>query len=201
MKTNTQLLTLLFVSAYFISALFIRLLLGHFDSNFAIGITEYTPAFWFTAYGLTFKMMINILFSFILLKTGLLFFQVNAKSKDLFEIIILTSNIFLIQLWCEFIFVKTAPYFHINRQYLKFIFLSINQYLQWVNGRQITHFEYAFDTINLFEVSFWITLMIGLSKEMSLSALKSVKIVALFYILPLLFLISVITIVNLIFSR
>jgi len=190
--------TLLFIAIFFLSAFLIRITLGHHEAipNFVTSIESqvHNPTFWVSSYGLTLKLLINILVSFAMLKVGLLFFQVQAYRKQLFYTVILAANIFIIQLWFEYLFIKFSA---ADSPYLQFNFLSVNQ-LFILAGKQPTRaLQYVFDSINLFEVSFWMLLQLLLSKRFQLSIGKSVKIVTIFYIMPQLVFISIITFISL----
>jgi hypothetical protein len=189
--------SIFFIVTYFLSAFLIRLLMGSVDSNINYRTISTSPAFWYTSVGLTIKLLINILLSFLLLKSGFLFYQVPVKSKTVLYIIVLSANIFLVQLWCEFFFNKAVFSFHFDRRYLQFLFLSINQLLLYTTGDFIKPLLYAFDTINLFEILFWLLMVKTIGYELKLDRIRSFKVVALFYIIPSAVFITVITLINL----
>jgi hypothetical protein len=189
----------LFIVTYFLSAYLIRIILGRTDNLDLIQRIDTNPEFWATSYGLTLKLLVNLALTFLLFKVGFLFKQVQVKSSAIIYVIIICSNIFLIQLWAECFLSKAVSNSAVHPQYGNYLFLSINQLLIASNVRVSRSLEYAFDVLNCFEFAYWLLLIKIFARQVGILVGLSARIVFVFYVFPVIFFLLIITLVNYIF--
>jgi len=154
-----------------------------------------SPIFWFSSFGLIFKLLIQT--SVITISFYIYFKIINLKikAKDLFPIIGLSHFIFYIQMFLEFVYFKinNSSKFFIS----KFSLFSIDYFSQIYNRNYPNYLNYLFTTINIFELFFIIFFIYILKKITNSNYIFSFFAVMYSYILPLIIWLALMTYISL----
>jgi hypothetical protein len=122
------------------------------------------PLFWSSGLGNSLKIVIEVLLtsSFLYLSARLL--NHSAKWKKYMSAVCISYSIFLLQYFVEFLYIKTHLSILTGTNLQNFSFLSLNHLLNSLSIPAPHYFEYASQTIGLFEVLYWFVLSWLLSK-------------------------------------
>jgi hypothetical protein len=154
------------------------------NNNLASTLTD--PNIWSTTFGIValtlFEIILVSLLMFIISKL----FQFSFTYQESLTAVILSHSVFLLQFISEFIFIKYHPnYFKlISRD--KFSLFSIQFITDEFQIKHAVFLDYLFQTINLFEILYWIILSFFFSKAANKNLSVGLKLVVSSYV-PILF--------------
>ena len=115
--------------------------------NFSSVLNE--PLFWNSSVGLFIRLLVEIIISGLVLFIGFIMCKIPVKAKKCFTIIALAHSVFLLSIWIEFIFLKTAFSGLKNDYFTKFPLFSLGYFFNIYDAHFSSAFSYFFQRLVL----------------------------------------------------
>lgn len=154
--------------------------------------------FWKSISGISFKILIEIVVTTILVYIGFLIVRKKAEFGIILSTIILANCIFLIQMIAEYLYAFINLRNIKNIQFETFSLFSVSYFLNQFQFRMPKAFDYAFQVVSFFEILYVLILTWLLKKMFEIQLVDSFKIILISYIFPLTTWLLLITLLSLI---
>jgi hypothetical protein len=158
------------------------------------------PIFWNLNIGITLKALIDILISSVLLYSILKLYNISINYAKTFKIIVVSQTVFIIKFWTEFAFLLTKENNQIGIALKDYTIFSLSSFLNILNIKYSSYYNYAFQVLNLFEVLYCFFLSLVLKIILKIKFQKAISIVCACYFLPLILWLLIISLLSVIFS-
>ena len=188
-KANKKLSLLIFISVvslFFLSnVIFQRIIYGVSNYNeFLFKYSDVKSIFWQSSFGISVKVIIDIVVVIILLKGSSLLLEIKLTSSQIVRIVCFSYLIFLVQMFAEFLYIIT--FYNKDLKNLEsFSFLSISFFLDKSQINIPYYLRYCYEVLGFFELIFWILLSWLVSKYSGSRFWSAFKFTTISYIVPL----------------
>lgn len=211
LKINISVKSKLLLPSYILSWFFLQLLMSKLFLIYAykifpeiiikpsevINLTNET-FFWKSISGISFKILIEVITTTILLYAGFLIVRKRAVFSIILNTVILANSVFLIQMLAEYLYLFINLKDIKNIQLENFSLFSVSYFLNNFKFRLPKAFDYAFQVISIFEISYILILTFLFKKKFEIQFVDSLKIILISYIFPLTTWLLLITLLSLI---
>lgn len=142
--------------------------------------------FWATWLGVVIRVFLEISFVSTIIFWACKVLKYSITYRKCLTVTVFAHCVFLLQFVFEFIFFKSDTSYLQTHAIENFSLFSISHYLKNFKIRYPWELDYLFQTINLFEIIYWLLLGLFLSIALSKTFKTGFKLIALSYI-PILF--------------
>jgi hypothetical protein len=189
----------LLLPTYILSWFFLQLLMSKlfffFANKFSSGIIikprdviNFTSSyfFWESISGISLKILIEVIVTTVLVYTGFVIVRKKAVFSIILSTVILANSVFLVQMIGEYLYVIINFKNIRNIEFETFSLFSVSYFLNQFQYKVPRIFDYAFQVLSVFEISYVLTLTYLIKKIFEIQLVISFRIILISYIFPLL---------------